>query len=382
MPDKAVVAVIGTGGLAQSQHIPNLVRAPHARLKTLCDLREEVLLGVQSKYGVPQATTNCREVLADPEIDAVVIATRDDMHVPLTLDALAAGKHVYVEKPLAQTPEECEKVVAAREQAGKHVAVGFNRRFAPAYALAREILDGNGGAHNVYYRISDAYWSWGRNLPPRTRVVHEVCHIFDILRFLTGSEPVSVYAVESRPDDELFTLKFASGCVAVIMSCGYVHVDMPKESLEAVAKMGALTVSDFAELRTFGIPARETVYRFPGHTHPDRDHVHGYLMAKQGAEAMMDIRRIAYEAQTRLEALRDAPADDPERAALERYMQRHAPHTNYLVDKGWLPAMDHFAQCILEGTTPRNASAYDALRAAQVTAAAIESREKGVPVAV
>ncbi|MDH7571154.1 MAG: Gfo/Idh/MocA family oxidoreductase, partial [Armatimonadota bacterium] len=333
-------------------------------------------------YSIPCATTDHREVLADPEVQAVVIATRDDVHVPLTLEALAAGKHVYVEKPLAETPEGCDRVVAAQRESGKHVAVGFNRRLSPAYTLAREILDAHGGARNLYYRISDTYWIWGARYTPRTRVIHEVCHIFDILRFLTGSEPVSVYAVESRPDDELFTLKFANGTVATIMSSGYLHCDMPKEYLEAVAEKGALTVTDFVELRTFGFPDREPLYRFPGHVHPDRDHVQRYLFAKEGAEALLNVRRVAYEAWLRLEELRRTGAQTPERAELENYQSRHAPHINYMVDKGWLQAIDHFAYCIASGETPRNANAYDGLRAAQVTAAAIKSRDTGQVVAI
>ena len=380
MMKQTVFALIGAGGLAQSQHLPNLVRAPHARLKSVCDLREAVAHAMQAKYGVPHACTNHREVLADPEVEAVVIATRDDMHVPLTLEALAAGKHVYVEKPLAQTPEECDLVVRAQREAGKHVAVGMNRRMSPAYTLARQILDTHGGAKNLYYRISDAYWMWGRNYPPRTRVVHEVCHIFDILRFLTDSEPASIYVVESRPDDELFTLKFTNGCVATIMSSGYAHFDLPKEYLEVVTGLGALTVTDFAELRTFGLADCEPVTRYAGHVHPDRDHLHCYLIEKQGAQALLDIRRVAFEVHTRLEQLQKEGAETPERAELENYWQKHAPLTNYLVDKGWLQAIDHFAQCIAEGTMPRTASAHDALRAAQMTAAAIESRDSGKPV--
>lgn len=382
MSDIVTFGLIGAGGLAQSQHLPNLARAPHAHLKTICDLRESVAQAMQAKYAVPHACTDHREVLADPEIQAVVIATRDDVHVPLTLEALAAGKHVYVEKPLAETPEKCERVVAAQKEAGRHVAVGMNRRRAPAYLLAKEILDANGGARNLYYRISDAYWMWGRNLPPRTRVVHELCHIFDILRFLTGSEPVSVYGVESRPDDEIFTLKFANGAVACVLSSGYVHFDLPKESLEAVAEKGAVTVLDFAELRTFGIPGREPVYRFAGHTHPDRDTVHRYLIARQGAQAVLDVRRTAYETYARLEEMRAQGIEGPERTELESYSQEHSPLINYMVDKGWLAAIDHFAQCIAEGTTPQTATAYDALRASQVTAAAIRSRRSGVPEAV
>src|SRR5512138_3338129 len=108
---QATFGIIGAGGIAQSQHLPNLTRAPHVRLKTVCDLRADVLHSMQAKYRVPHATTSHKELLADPEIQAVVIATREDAHAPLTIEALRAGKHVYVEKPLAETPEACAAVV-------------------------------------------------------------------------------------------------------------------------------------------------------------------------------------------------------------------------------------------------------------------------------
>ena len=133
---KARLAVIGTGGLAQSQHIPNLQRAEHAELTVLCDLRRDVLDDLGGKYPDCRLETDHRRVLADPDVDGVIIATREDTHVALTVEALAAGKHVYVEKPLAETEAECARVLAAQRQAGRLVAVGMNRRMAPAYRYA------------------------------------------------------------------------------------------------------------------------------------------------------------------------------------------------------------------------------------------------------
>lgn len=121
--DKAVFGIIGVGGIAQSQHLPNLSRAPHAFLKTACDLREDVLRAMQEKYRIPVAVGDYKELLADPEVQAVVVATREDMQAPLAIECLKAGKHVYVEKPLAETVEACEAVVSAQQASGKFVAV-------------------------------------------------------------------------------------------------------------------------------------------------------------------------------------------------------------------------------------------------------------------
>jgi predicted dehydrogenase len=374
---QAVFGLIGAGGIAQSQHLPNLTRAPHAQLKTVCDLREDVLARMQAKYAVPHATTDYRELLADPEVDAVVVATREDHQAQLTIEALKAGKHVYVEKPLATTPQEAAAVVEAQREAGRHVAVGFNRRFAPAYVRAREILHADGGPRNVHYRISDEYWRWGRGFPPNTRIIHEVCHIFDLLRWLTGSDPETVYCLDSRPDDEAIVLGFP-GCVATIMSSGFCTMDLPKERLEAVSDLGTVIVEEFCELRAYGYRDVDWIQRFAGHSHPDREYTPKHLLALGGAEAMAQLRRMGWEQRERLE--REPDSLGPDEAELKDYQSQRSPHWNYMVDKGWLHAMDHFAECIVTGHTPRNASAADGLWSSRLSAAAIASREQGVPV--
>jgi len=381
--DQAVFGIIGVGGIAQSQHLPNMTRAPHIRLKTACDLREDLLKQMQAKYDVPAATTKHAELLADPEIQAVVVATHEDVQAKLAIEAVEAGKNVYVEKPLAKTAAECKAVAAAAAKAGTFVAVGFNRRFAPAYVRAKQLIDGHGGAWNIHYRIADEYArGWGRNLPPGYHVIVELCHIFDILRFFTGSEAQSVYCIESRDDDEVFALKFACGTVATITSSGYASMDLPKERLEIITEWGGLTVEEFVELRTYGLPDAEHVYTYPGHTHPDREFTTKYLLRHLGAEGLYALRRMGYELRRRHRREEDSGEVQVDSAELERYLGRTGPHWNYMVDKGWVAAIDHLAQCILSGETPQNASAEDAWKASVIGHAAIQSRDSGQPVAL
>ncbi len=373
---QAVFGIIGVGGIAQSQHLPNLTRVSHIKLKTICDLRENVLKEMQRKYNVPHAETDYKKLLSDPEIDAVVIATKADMQASLSIEALEAGKHVYVEKPLAETPEDVEAVVAAQKASGKMACVGFNRRMAPAYRKAKEILCSDGGPKNIHYRISDEYWRWGKNSPPGTRVIHEVCHIFDILRWFTDSDPLSIYCVESRPDDEIFVLKFKSGCVASIMNSGYVTMDIPKERIELVSELGAVIVEEFVECRTYGYANHDHIYRFAGHAHPDRDVTHKYLLEQDGANALHALRRMGWETRERIKRTRD-DNELPDRAELEHFVSARCPHWNYMVDKGWLAAVDHLAECILLGKHPEIASVEDGWWASRMATAAISSRETG-----
>ena len=367
---KARLAVIGTGGLAQSQHLPNIQRSVLAELSALCDLNPELLQSLGRKYQVAKTRTDYREVLADPDIDGVVIATREDTHVPLTIEALHAGKHVYVEKPLAETPEECSRVVEARQASGKCVIVGMNRRCAPAYVMARQLLLENGGARNLFYRIADTYsFTWGHRFGKGNRMLHELCHIFDILRFFANSEVAEVYCRSQRDDDESILLTFQSGSTACILSSGFASHAVPKEHFEAVAEAGMLIVEEFVEMRTFGLPnTPDLVKFFPGHSHPDHDQQHVQRFAEEGYPTLLEFRsRLA-------DKMADNTLSDSERDKL--------PLLNYSVDKGWQAAIDHFADIILNGAKQHAASEIDGLRASEITAAAIQSRQTRKPVAI
>ncbi|MBS0663237.1 MAG: Gfo/Idh/MocA family oxidoreductase [Verrucomicrobia bacterium] len=372
--DRVGAALVGCGGIAKSQHLPNLARAPNLQLLAVCDVDERAARAAQAAYAVPRMTTRFEEILADPEIDLVVVATKEDAQVELTCRALEAGKHVYVEKPLATTPEDCRKVVQAQGRHHRLVQVGFNRRFAPACREARRILAPRGGPTNIHFRISDEYWSWGRAYPPGVRVIQEACHVFDLLRWLADSEVASVYCASARPDDEIYALKFTSGCVATVMCTGEVTLDLPKERIELVTRRpGALIIEEYVELRTYGCPDEPPVFRFPGHTHPDSEATHKYLFEQLGAEALAAFRKARWQLRNQEEAGELNPHD----AELRRFLEQRFPHTNYLVDKGWRAALGHLADCILgraafEGPGPR-----DALAANLLAHAAMRSRETG-----
>jgi prepilin-type processing-associated H-X9-DG protein/prepilin-type N-terminal cleavage/methylation domain-containing protein len=367
---KAKLAVIGAGGIAQSQHLPNINRSPTVELSAICDLNAEMLHQLADLYPNAQMELDYRNVFADPEIDAVVIATREDTHVPLTIEALKAGKHVYVEKPLAENPADCQTVANLRQHSGKHVFVGMNRRCAPAYRYAKSLLQCNGGARNLFYRITDTYSSgWGARFGAGNRLIHELCHVFDILRFFADSEVAEVYCRSGRPDDETILLAFESGCTAAIMSSGYATSETPKEHFEAVCEYGVITVEEFVEVRAFGLRhGGSTVRTFAGHSHPLHDDAHVALFAKEGYPGLVDFRREL----TRQMARKDLPPD----------LIHRLPLINYSVDKGWQGAIDHFGEVILTGVVSHAASEIDGLRAAEITRAALESRRAGKPIKI
>jgi predicted dehydrogenase len=378
---KAVVGLIGTGWQANAQHLPNFTYIHNCQLKTVCDVRLDAAKAAQAKFNIPLAESDYRKILADKEIDGVVIVTRSEQHAELTIAALEAGKHVYVEKPLADSIEQCQAVVEAQRKSGKTVCVGFNRRFAPAYQDAKRLLASHGGARNISYRMSDTYcWSWGKDCPPGTRVFHELCHIFDLFRWLTDAEITSVYAIESRADDESVSLKMSSGAIATIMASGYSTLDWAKEYMTVIAERGGLTVENFVEMRTYGFDDDpKKLHRYKGHFHPDSDWTQRYLFESLGAQAMIAVHAMQ-PLRFRLEKKEPVEFPDTAEGALYKEFLQHHLVSSYDVDKGWLQAMEHFGLCCVSDIKPEGASAHDGTVAEKVAHAMVKSRTSGMPV--
>jgi threonine dehydrogenase-like Zn-dependent dehydrogenase len=152
------MALVGAGGFAQGMHLPNL-----QKLKDRFDLRTVVsrtglsARGAAERFGIANAATDYQAVLDDPQIDLVLIATRHDLHAEMTLAALSAGKHVFVEKPLSMTEEGLEATEAfyAANPKGPLLMTGFNRRFSPAIVAAQEAMKNRTSPMIVNYRIPD-----------------------------------------------------------------------------------------------------------------------------------------------------------------------------------------------------------------------------------
>jgi predicted dehydrogenase len=134
------VGVLGAGQIAQAAHLEACRKARNAELYALCDAAEDLLEAVAAVHQPRVAYTDYQRMLADPLVDAVVIAIADQFHVPMALRAIEAGKHVLVEKPMGVSIEECEALVAAVVDAGLVLQVGTMRRFDPNIAYARDFI--------------------------------------------------------------------------------------------------------------------------------------------------------------------------------------------------------------------------------------------------
>ncbi len=263
-----VIGVIGAGNYAGRVLIPALGKAG-ARLKTVASAGGVSGLQAARKHGFEQTTTDLEVILSDPEIDAVVIATRHNTHARLVVRALEAGKHIFVEKPLALTLTELESIRSARELALAHghaplIMVGFNRRFSPfvveAVRLRRTIgepiaivMTVNAGA------IPATHWTQDHEVGGG-RLIGEASHFIDLSRHIVGARIVDVRAVglgggAAGPltDDRVsVTMKFADGSVATVHYLANGHRSFPKERVEIFCGGRVLQIDNFRSLHCFG----------------------------------------------------------------------------------------------------------------------------------
>lgn len=260
-PGTARVSVIGAGNYAGAVLVPAF-KAAGAQLLRIASAGGASSLHLARKFGFAEATTDTDALIADPQCDAVVVSTRHDTHADYVVRALGAGKHAFVEKPLALTEADLERIEsAARAAPGRLLMVGFNRRFAPQVVRLRELLAGapgpkafvmtvNAGAIPAQHWTQDAAVGGGR-------LLGEGCHFIDLLRHLAGA-PVESHAVTrmaaATPDTATVTLCFADGSLGTIHYFANGSKAFPKERLEVFAAGRVLQLDNFRRLAGFGWP--------------------------------------------------------------------------------------------------------------------------------
>ena len=209
-----------------------------------------------ARYDVPAASVD--EILGSDEVDAVVIATPHSTHVPLALAAAAAGKHIYIEKPLARTAAECDEILAACERAGVRLAVNAVTRFRPSPIAAKRLLDdGAIGALRMIRVLSSAvgyepsYKSWTSDPDEGGIWLDWGCHGCDALRWLTGSDATEAFGFAtdfSGPPaldrSVMAQFKFESGVAAQLL----MSFEMPPPGLGSASQWTLIGTTGIIEL--------------------------------------------------------------------------------------------------------------------------------------
>lgn len=189
--DPIVVGVVGVGYWGRN-YVRNLESLPEAQLRWVCDLDERALRRATRVAPDARTTTSIDEMLADPELSAVVVATSAVHHHAHTLAALRAGKHVLVEKPMATSVAQAEQMVAAAEASGRKLMVGHLLRYHPAVEKMRQIIE-SGELGQIYYMYALRV-NLGRVRSDENALWSFAPHDLSIIRFLLGAEPTTVWA--------------------------------------------------------------------------------------------------------------------------------------------------------------------------------------------
>lgn len=262
----AVIGLIGAGNFTKLTLLPALKGCP-VRLRTIASAGGVSSYHSGRKFGFEQATTDYRSVLADPLVNLVIITTRHDLHASMTLEALAAGKHVAVEKPLCLNREELAAIRQAYEKAtGLQLLVGFNRRFSPHAIRMRQLLQArsqpmcmsmmvNAGVTPPESWVQDARSGGGR-------IIGEGCHWIDLMVHLTGAPVTQVIAtrigesagLQVRDDKMTITLSFSDGSIGTLHYFGNGHKSYEKETMEVFCDGKVLRLENFRRLIGWGWP--------------------------------------------------------------------------------------------------------------------------------
>ena len=259
---KGNVAFIGGGNYASRVLIPAFKRAG-ANLTAIVTSGGMSAIHHGKKNGFLKASTDIEQALGDT-VDSVVIATQHNRHASQTVQALEKGKHVFVEKPLALTHEEIDRIEATQKVAKTMVMVGYNRRFSPHIQKIKSLLDAKPSPKTFIMtmnagEIPKEHWTQDTEIGGG-RIIGEACHYIDLMRFLAGSKIKSFNAVkmgendfvETTEDKALISLTFMDGSMGSIHYFANGGKSFPKERIEVFCDDAVLQLDNFRKLRGFG----------------------------------------------------------------------------------------------------------------------------------
>jgi predicted dehydrogenase len=290
------VAVVGAGGFASAFHLPNTARMEEARLVAVCDAVGAKAKQAAEKHGAAYCTGDYREVLSDDKVDAVIVATRHHLHKPIALQAIKAGKHVFVEKPLAITVADCETLCKAVEKAGVLLSVGFNRRFSRFSRQAKALLPQLNGPKMILYRCNAGvlppdHWTMDPEIGGG-RIVGEGVHFFDLCCWLLDQDPVDIRAdrvdaespAVNAADNVSATLRYPDGSLATILYCCVGHPSVSKETIEVFGDGKAIVIDDFRSIRFAGLAEKNQ--RQAAEHKGQYELLHNWIRAIRGEESL------------------------------------------------------------------------------------------------
>lgn len=265
------VGIIGCGGFARSTHIPNMLQNPKFRIHAAMDVNAAAAQAVAEETGAAYWTTELDRLLADADVDLVVITTRHNMHAALSITAANAGKHILCEKPMGMNRAECRAIAEAVKRNHVKYTVGYNRGMAPLVTVARDLLAGMPEKKMIYHRIQAPFPEdvWTHDpVVGGGRMIGEGCHIFDLICELIPAPPVSVFAsggtflnpqIVKVADSGIVTITFADGSVGATLIASAGCPTFPKEVTEIYCAGKAIYINNFTEMEHHGFAGNAPV---------------------------------------------------------------------------------------------------------------------------
>ena len=271
---KLGIGFIGAGIFAQNHLIPALLRTsavPYA----LSTATPSNAANVAKKFGFSVGTTDSDALIRNEKVDAVFCATRHNLHARFVIEALKAGKPVYVEKPLCVTREQLEEIDRTIAANAGRVMVGFNRRFSESFAEIKKFFTGRTAPMNILYRVNAGClprdnWLYQPE-QGEGRIIGEACHFIDCMAFLTDAVPTSVFARSLSSadvndfnfDNSSLVITFSDGSVGTLAYFANGDTSFAKEYCEVFCQGSTAVMNNFNEVKLIR-SGRNTVKKFDG----------------------------------------------------------------------------------------------------------------------
>ena len=264
-------AIIGCGNWSELHHLPNMMSMPGVQLKAIMGNTGFKIKQTAEKHKVPYCTTDYSEILKDPDIDFVIIGTRNNSHYAIAKSAVEAGKHVLLEKPMTVTSEEMDDLVSTVEKSKTFFGVGFNRRYSPFARTIKSKMGSRKTPVMILYRINGGphakgFWVYdeaeGGGL-----IVGEACHYFDFFNYMIESEIVDFKvnglsvdrsAVFNVQDNVVVTVQYADNSVASLFYSSLGPESLEKEYIEVHHNNSVSIIRDYKKLDIYG-PSPENI---------------------------------------------------------------------------------------------------------------------------
>lgn len=263
------VGLIGAGSFATGMHLPNMKNLKGKyNLKGVMSRTGFKAKTVADQFEAEYATANFEDIINDSSIDLVLIATRHDSHAELVLKSLKAGKHTFVEKPLAVNQEELEEIKAFYNTPGEKpvLMTGFNRRFSQFATEIKKHTDKRINPLFIQYRMNAGHipldqWAHEHG----GRIVGEACHLIDLMTYFTASKMASISVEKISPnndkisasDNVSFVLKYEDGSVCNIQYFAVGSKQVSKEYMEVHFDGNTIVMDDYKTLKGYGIKVKE-----------------------------------------------------------------------------------------------------------------------------